>query len=85
MPNGRKKTVLIDRPDDIAIKAQELKENNCRLEIEMLRTGQISMTVEQDLEGEQDPTVLAQEICANDPTVPIAVDKLISEASAKLA
>ena len=76
MPNGTKRKVIITRPNDIAVKAQRLLDAGCRLEIEMLQTGEISMTVERD--GEEQ--VLAHEICNNGPEVPIAVDKLISEA-----
>ncbi len=76
MPDGRQAPVIIDRPDDVGEKAKQLIDSGCRLEIEMLQTGQISMTVEQDKsDGEID--LLAQEICSNGPAVPIAIDKLI--------
>lgn len=81
MPDGRQRPMIIDRPDDIGEKAKQLIDSGCRLEIEMLQTGKISMTVERDRsDGEID--LLAQEICSNGPPVPIAVDKLISEAAA---
>ncbi len=80
MPDGRKRPMIIDRPDDIGEKARQLAVSGCRFEIEMLTTGQISMTVERDRsDGEVD--VLACEICSNGPPVLIAVDKLISEAA----
>jgi len=80
MPDGRQRPMIIDRPDDIGEKAKQLLESGCRLEIEMLQTGEISMTVERDRsDGEID--LLAQEICSNGPALPIAIDKLISEAT----
>jgi len=83
MPDGRQRPMIIDRPDDVGEKAKQLLESGCRLEIEMLQTGQISMTVERDQsDGEID--LLAQEICSNGPSVPIAVDKLINEAATPL-
>lgn len=45
-------------------------------------TGQVSMTVERDKDGEVD--VLAHEICANGPPVTDHVDKLITHAEAEL-
>ncbi len=80
MPDGRRQPITIDRPDDIGEKAKQLLKSGCRLEIEMLQTGEISMTVERDRsDGKVD--LLAQEICSNGSPVPIAVDKLISEAT----
>lgn len=79
LPDGRQRPMIIDRPDDIGKKAKQLIDSGCRLEIEMLQTGEISMTVERDgNDGEID--LLAQEVCSNGPPVPVAVDKLISEA-----
>lgn len=72
--------MIIDRPDDIGEKAKRLLDSGCRLEIEMLQTGEISMAVERDQEdGEID--LLAQKICSNGPALPAAVDELINEAS----
>ena len=83
MPDGRQRSVKIDRPDDIGDKAKQLVASGCRLEIEMLQTGEISMTVERDGDdGEID--LLAQEVCTNGPPVPLAVDKLICEATTAL-
>ena len=80
MPNGRQAPVIIDRPDDVGEKAKQLLDSGCRLEIEMLQTGEISMTVERD-QDDGEIELLAQEICSNGPPVPIAIDKLISEAA----
>ena len=80
MPDGRQKPVIIDRPDDVGEKAKQLLDSGCRLEIEMLQTGEISMTVERDQDdGEID--LLAQKICNNGPAVLVAIDELINNAS----
>ena len=81
MPDGRRTPVRIERPDEICEQAQKLLKAGWRLEIEMLGTGAISMTVERD--GDDDEIVCpAHEICDNGPAVPVAVDKLITEATA---
>lgn len=79
MPDGRQKDVIIDRSEETAKRADRLVSSGCRLEIEMLSTGQISMTVERDTEdGEID--LLSQKICKNGPQVPIMVDELLETA-----
>lgn len=79
MPDGRQKKIIIDRPDDICELAEQLKKNQCRLEIEMLTTGVISITVDRNLANGEIQS-LAHEICTNGPAVPIAIDKLINDA-----
>lgn len=79
MPNGRREPVEIDRPAEVAAKARRLISLGCHFDIEMLSTGQISMTCEDD-RWEDDP-VLAHEICPNGPEVPIAVDRLVATAA----
>ena len=82
-PDGRRKAHVIDRPDDIGLAAQELIDAGCHLDIEALRTGHISMSVErEDDEGETD--VLSNRVCGNGPPVPVNVDEMIREAHAKL-
>lgn len=79
MPDGRKDTVRIDRPDDIAAKAAIIQNAGYGLACEMLsdyRT--ISLTVEND-DGDFDI-----ETCANGPDVPVAVDRLITRAAERL-
>lgn len=80
MPDGRTRPMIIDRPGDIGKKAKQLIDSGCRLEIEMLQTGEISMTVECD-QADDEIKLLAQEVCSNGPAVLIAIDKLISEAA----
>jgi len=83
MPNGRQTQVTIERPDEICEQAHKLVEAGWRLEIEVLATGTISMTVERDIDTDEDEIVCsAHEICNNGPAVPDAVDKLITEATA---
>ena len=78
MPDGRQATNTIQRPDPIADKAAELVSAGCRLEIEMLTTGQISMSVEHG-----DDT-WAIEITPNDSKVVAGVDKIICDAYHRL-
>ncbi len=77
MPDGKQKKITIDRPNAIAEKAKQLLEKNCRFEIEMLTTGHISMTIEQD-GVRKEPAILAHEICSNGPEVITRVDKIIN-------
>lgn len=80
MPNGRKDTVRIDRPEEIAAKAAIIANAGYVLACEMLsdyRT--ISLTVENE-DGDFDI-----EVCENGPSVPAAVDALITRASDRLA
>lgn len=72
MPDGRRTSVEIDRPEEVESIAQRLILFGCRFEIEMLRTGEISMTVER---GEDE--TLAIEVCPNGPDVPVCVDRLV--------
>lgn len=80
MPDGRKRETSIDRGDDVERMAHEIIDKGYRFEIEMLQTGQISMTVS-DPEEEED---VACEICNNGPDVPPTVDRLVTEAHARL-
>jgi hypothetical protein len=84
MPDGRTKSVKIDRPENIGLKAQKLVEAGCYFEIEMLRTGEISMSVEREPVDDDDDGVLAMEVCANGPDVPICVDKMITTAFTRM-
>lgn len=74
LPHGRQVPTTIERPYPIADMAAELVAAGRRLEIEMLRTGEISMAVEY---GDH---TLAIEIVPNGPEVLMAVDKMICEA-----
>ena len=73
MPHGRQSEVFIDRPDEIASKAQEIIAKGFRFECEMLsdyRT--ISLTITHPKKGDQEI-----EVVPNGPEVPIAIDRMI--------
>lgn len=71
-PDGREVQTAIDRPEEIAKKAQALIEKGYAFHIEELTTGAIHMTIS---DGEDD---VAAEICPNGPAVPEMVDKMIT-------
>lgn len=62
--------------------AKALIEKGWRFEIEMLMTGDISMEVIKHTPRKDH--VIAGEICVNGPPVPIAVDKMIQDATNRL-
>ena len=73
MPDGRTKQIEIDRPANIEAKAAEIIAAGCRLEAEVLLTGEVSFTVFNP-ETEEDE---ACELSRNGPEVLDAVDRLI--------
>lgn len=73
-PSGRPVRVEIDRPAEVEIVAAMLGRLGCRFECEVLTTGDVSFTIEND------DKVLAHRICPNGPEVPSTVDDLIAEA-----
>jgi hypothetical protein len=79
MPDGRKKEVSTERSPDIEAKAKTIREWGGEFEVEMLTTGDVSMTVEYD-DDEGERQSLAHEIVVNGPLVPIAVDRLVETA-----
>ncbi len=48
-PNGRKKWVDCEVPDDLSEKYKELTQEGCNIAIEILMTGELSITVEDDI------------------------------------
>jgi len=75
MPDGRQQQVVIDRPNEVVDKADELNRLGFRFELEMLsdyRT--VSLTVAKD---DEDVEI---ELCDNGPEIPAAVDRLIERA-----
>lgn len=70
-PDGRKESVYIDRPEEIAHKAHEIWMAGFRLEAEVLIGGMVSLTIGDD-EGDY-----AFELSANGPGLENAVDRLI--------
>lgn len=73
-PMGDRKPVTIDRPEEIEKLALWVIDHGAHFDIEVLRTGQISMTCER---GED---VLAHEVVENGPPVVEAVDRLVKAA-----
>jgi hypothetical protein len=72
-PDGRKKIITIDRPQEIQDKYDDLASQGFRFEIENNR-GEIWATCQRS----EDETV--DVIGVNDATVPVLIDKLISNA-----
>jgi len=78
-PDGRTRPARIERPAKITTLATAILAAGGRFEIEELREGTVSMTVEHpDYEDEQGPVAI--ELCENGPAVLDAVDKLIRDA-----
>lgn len=78
MPDGKRETIWIQRPDEIQAMAKEIIQRGYRFEIEMLSDFKtISMEI-----INRSGDVIAQFICENGHSVPAAVDKAITEAIA---
>lgn len=75
LPDGRRRDISIERDQLTEVKANAILDKGFHFEAEMLRTGDISLTIH-DPENEED---VAIEICKNGPEVLKAVDKLILE------
>lgn len=76
MPDGRAKEVSFECEEYQDSLVQDLVNAGCRFEVEMLSTGEVSLTVEyEDPNGEN--ITLAHEICPNGPEVGIAIEQLI--------
>lgn len=72
LPNGRRSTVYIDRPDPIYRQAQAIIARGLRFECEILTNGLVSLTITDEDEGD-----LITSIVPNGPDVPDAVDRMI--------
>lgn len=78
-PDGHRKTISIPCEQVLLDKAQTLIDANYVFEIEVLRSGLVSMTVEKD-EGD-DVVCASHYICSNEPdSVRLNVEQLITEA-----
>lgn len=75
-PSGRRKTIQVARSVDVGEKAKELWANGVALEAEVLTTGEVSLTAE---DNSDNPT-LAIEVVPNGPEVLNAVDRLVNRA-----
>lgn len=90
MPDGRRRSITIDRPAPIEDLAKQIIAAGFRFEIEMLQTGQVSMEIVKDVPDPGVADSVAIEICHNGPTegdnlgVPDAVDKMIQYAAKRI-
>lgn len=83
LPNGRTKTIHISRPEQIADKADAILAQGYRFECELLTTGDVSLTIVQDWDADDDGDV-AIEVCRNSSGIPDAVDRMIERFHATL-
>lgn len=77
-PMGDVRAGGFQRPPYIGDIAAHLAERGVRFEAEVLTTDEISLTAE--IDRPRALTLLAHEVVPNGPTVPSAVDALVSEA-----
>ena len=73
LPDGRKKIIHILRPDHIAAYAQHIEADGHRFECEILRTGEVSLTIHH-IDDEEDRDI---EVVPNGPEIPKAIDRMI--------
>lgn len=73
LPDGRKRETGIDRPDEVAAKAQRIIDAGHRFEAEVLTTGDVSLTIH-NIADEED---VAIKVVPNGPGVGEAVDELV--------
>lgn len=71
-PDGERRSVSIDRPEEIERKALAIIQAGYVFECEELTTGYASLTITDPAEGD-----MAIEVVPNGPAVPDAVDRLI--------
>lgn len=76
-PDGRRQPVSIDAAPEVEALAARLVEAGYVFEVEVLRTGQVSM----DCSRPGDDMPVAMEVVENGPNVPNAVARLVHEAS----
>lgn len=77
-PDGRRTRVSIPMPPRLVKVAEELKAAGVALEVEVLRTADVSFTAEREVAGEVE--VLAMEVVPNGPQVRGAVMRLLEAA-----
>lgn len=76
-PDGRRKDVSINRPDNIEEMARKFISAGGWYECEVLSTGEVSLTVCYNLDGEDED--IAIELCKNGPEVNHKVDELVAK------
>lgn len=80
-PNGRRKAISIEVPDEVAALADHVCSKGYRFEVEELMTGHVSLTVcGPSLEEPGETDDIAIELVNNGPDVPPAVERLVREA-----
>lgn len=72
LPDGRRQIIFIDIAPDLATKAHQLIALGLAFEIEVLRTGEVSATITDPLQGDLDISVFP-----NDPGVQQRIEELI--------
>lgn len=77
LPDGRQRSISIERPANVADLATRFIERGGRFEAEVLTTNEVSLTAVKDVDGE--PEDIAIRICANGPGIEDAVDSLVRE------
>lgn len=80
LPNGRRSRTSIDRPHTVERWAEAVTDAGWRFEVEVLTTGEVSLTVH-DPDTEED---VAIEVVPNGEGVGAAVDRLVSSAYAMI-
>lgn len=81
-PNGTPVAVEVSRQDAVEDMARQLAMAGVRFESEVLSTGEVSLTAEDDTVDESGP--LAHEISPNGPAVLLAVDRLVLAAFSEI-
>jgi len=82
-PDGRRVSVTIDRPAEIEALADHFLASGGRYECEHLTTGHVSLTAVKMVDDEMADVEI--EVCANGPTVPDAVDRLVRASQKHIA
>ena len=73
-PNGLKVPMFIHCRANVEEKAHQIIKNGYHFECEVLTTGEVSLTITNDEDGD-----VAIKVVPNGPEVPIAVESLIKE------
>jgi hypothetical protein len=74
-PDGRRRSVEIDRPAEVEAIAEQFIASGGRFECEVLMTGEISFTAVKEVDGEEQDVEIV--ICENGPGVGEKVDELV--------
>ena len=77
LPDGEKRQVSVERSTEIEALAHKVRLIGGRFEIELLRTGDVSL--ECLIRGD-DPQVLSSAICSNGPGIELVVDSIVEQA-----